>query len=44
MLLETLPGLVLLPREQLRVRVRSELDGAELLVERRRAAESEDAA
>jgi AbrB family looped-hinge helix DNA binding protein len=46
-LLETPHGLVLLTREQLRDRVRSELDGldlvAELLVERRRAAEREDA-
>ena len=47
-LMETPHGLVLLTREQLRVRVRSELDGldlvTELLAERRRAAEREDAA
>jgi len=47
-LLETPHGLVLLTRQQLRDRVRSELNGldlvAELLVERRRAAEREDAA
>ncbi len=47
-LLETPHGLVLLTREQLRVRVRSELDGldlvSELLAERRRAAEREDVA
>ena len=47
-LLETPHGLVLMTREQLRDRVRNELDGldlvAELLGERRRAAECEDAA
>jgi len=47
-LLESPHGLVLLTREQLRARVRSELDGldlvSELLTERRRAAEREDAA
>jgi len=47
-LLETPGGLVLLTREQLRARVRLELEGldlvAELLADRRRAAEQEDAA
>lgn len=47
-LLETPSGLVLLTREQLRERVRDELAGldlvAELLDDRRRAAEREDAA
>lgn len=47
-LLDTPHGLVLLTREQLRERVRRELDGldlvTELLEERRRAAEREDAA
>jgi AbrB family looped-hinge helix DNA binding protein len=47
-LLETPTGLVLLTREQLRARVRDELAGldlvAELLADRRRAAEQEDAA
>jgi len=47
-LLETPGGLVLLTREQLRARVRLELEGldlvAELLADRRRAAEREDAA
>lgn len=45
-LLETPDGLVLLSRAQLQDRVRSELDGADLvgdlLAERRRAAEVED--
>ena len=45
-LLATPGGLVLLTREQLLVRVRGELEGvdlvAELLAERRRAAEQED--
>lgn len=47
-LLETPHGLVLLTREQLRARVRRELEGidlvSELLAERRRAAEREDVA
>ena len=47
-LLETPTGLVLLTREQLRARVRDELAGvdlvAELLSDRRRAAQQEDAA
>ena len=47
-LLSTPGGLVLLTREQLLTRVRGELEGldlvAELLAERRRAAEEEDAA
>lgn len=47
-LLETPTGLVLLTREQLRARVRDELAGldlvAELLADRRRAAQQEDAA
>lgn len=47
-LLETPTGLVLLTRDQLRARVRSELAGldlvAELLADRRRAAAREDAA
>jgi AbrB family looped-hinge helix DNA binding protein len=47
-LLETPDGLVLLTREQLRARVRQELQGldlvAELLADRRRAAANEDAA
>jgi AbrB family looped-hinge helix DNA binding protein len=47
-LLETPTGLVMLTREQLRSRVRRELAGldlvAELLADRRRAAEREDAA
>jgi len=47
-LLETPHGLVLLTREQLRARVRKELEGldlvTELLAERRRASEREDAA
>ena len=47
-LLDTLGGLVLLTREQLRARVRVELEGldlvAELLADRRRAAQREDAA
>ncbi len=47
-LLETPAGLVLLTREQLRARVRSELEGldlvSELLAERREAAKQEDAA
>lgn len=47
-LLDTPSGLVLLTREQLRARVRLELEGldlvAELLADRRRAAEQEDAA
>ena len=47
-LLETPYGLVLLTREQLRARVRNELQGldlvGELLEERRRAADCEDAA
>lgn len=47
-LLETPNGLVLLTREQLRDRVRQELEGvdlvAELTAERRAAAEREDAA
>lgn len=46
-LLESVDGLVLLTREQLRARVRRELGGtglvAELLADRRRAAEREDA-
>jgi AbrB family looped-hinge helix DNA binding protein len=46
-LLETPDGLVLLTREQLRARVRQELQGldlvAELLADRRRAAANEDA-
>ena len=46
-LLESADGLVLLTRNQLRARVRSELRGldlvAELLADRRRAAEREDA-
>ncbi|MGC1513758.1 MAG: AbrB/MazE/SpoVT family DNA-binding domain-containing protein [Acidimicrobiales bacterium] len=47
-LLDTPAGLVLLTREQLRARVRSELQGldlvGDLLAERRAAAEQEDAA
>jgi len=47
-LLETPHGLILLTREQLRVRVRGELDGldlvTELLAERRSAAGHEDVA
>ncbi len=47
MMLETPAGLVLLTREQLRARVRDEFEGldlvAELLADRRRAAEEEDA-
>lgn len=47
-LLETPSGVVLLTREQLKQRVRADLDGLdlvdELLAERRRAAEAEDAA
>ena len=47
-LLATPEGLVLLTREQLLARVRGELEGvdlvAELLAERRQAAEQEDAA
>ena len=47
-LLETPDGLVLLTREQLRARVRTELAGADLvadlLADRRRAAAEEDAA
>ncbi len=47
-LLETPDGLVLMTREQLRRRVRGELDGldlvTQLLDERRRAAATEDAA
>ena len=47
-LLDTPSGMVLLTRDQLRARVRDELAGldlvAELLAERRRAAEHEDAA
>ncbi|WP_420435328.1 AbrB/MazE/SpoVT family DNA-binding domain-containing protein [Candidatus Poriferisocius sp.] len=47
-LLSTPGGLVLLTREQLLTRVRDELEGldlvSELLAERRRAAEEEDAA
>jgi AbrB family looped-hinge helix DNA binding protein len=47
-LLETPDGLVLLTREQLRARVRQELQGldlvAELLADRRQAAANEDAA
>jgi len=47
-LLETPSGLVLLTREQLRDRVRGELQGldlvADLLADRRRAAQREDAA
>lgn len=47
-LLDTPDGLVLLTREQLLVRVRSELDGldlvSELLTERRRNADQEDTA
>lgn len=47
-LLETPGGLVLMTREQLRDRVRSELEGldlvSDLLADRRRAAEEEDAA
>ena len=46
-LLETPDGLVLLTREQLRARVRTELNGldlvTELLADRRRAAAEEDA-
>ena len=46
-LLETAGGLVLMTRQQLRSRVREELAGAdlvaELLADRRRAAEREDA-
>lgn len=46
-LLETAGGLVLMTRQQLRSRVREELTGvdlvAELLADRRRAAEREDA-
>ena len=46
-LLESSDGLVLLTRDQLRARVRGELGGldlvAELLADRRRAAEREDA-
>lgn len=45
-LLETPNGLVLMTREQLRARVRSELEGidlvTELLADRRQAAERED--
>ena len=48
MMLETPAGLVLLTRDQLRARVRDEFEGldlvAELLADRRRAAEDEDAA
>lgn len=47
-LLETPGGLVLLTREQLKARVRQELEGAdlvaELLADRRRASKAEDAA
>lgn len=47
-LLDTPAGLVLMTREQLRARVRSELEGldlvGELLAERRAAADQEDAA
>lgn len=47
-LLETPSGVVLLTREQLKQRVRADLEGLdlvdELLAERRRAAEAEDAA
>ena len=47
-LLETPGGLVLMTREQLRERVRAELDGldlvSDLLADRRRAAAAEDAA
>ncbi|MCY3637418.1 MAG: AbrB/MazE/SpoVT family DNA-binding domain-containing protein [bacterium] len=47
-LLDTPGGLVLLTREQLLARVRSELEGldmvSELLADRRRSAEQEDAA
>lgn len=47
-LLETPTGLVLLTRDQLRTRVRDELAGldlvTELLADRRRASQSEDAA
>lgn len=47
-LLETPTGLVLLTRDQLRARVRDELAGLdlvdELLADRRRASQSEDAA
>ena len=47
MLLETPAGIVLMTREQLRDRVRAELEGldlvGELLADRRRAAEIEDA-
>ncbi|MGH9043166.1 MAG: AbrB/MazE/SpoVT family DNA-binding domain-containing protein [Acidimicrobiia bacterium] len=47
-LLETPEGIVLLTREQLRDRVRADLDGldlvAELLADRRREAVAEDAA
>jgi AbrB family looped-hinge helix DNA binding protein len=47
-LLETPQGLVLLTRQQLRARVNSELEGldlvTELLADRRRASEAEDAA
>ena len=46
-LLDTPEGLVLLTREQLRTRVRAELEGldlvSELLAERRRNAQQEDA-
>jgi AbrB family looped-hinge helix DNA binding protein len=47
-LLETPGGLVLMTREQLRERVRAELDGldlvSDLLADRRQAAAAEDAA
>ncbi|HKY15552.1 MAG TPA: AbrB/MazE/SpoVT family DNA-binding domain-containing protein [Microthrixaceae bacterium] len=47
MLLETPAGIVLMTREQLRDRVRADLEGldlvGELLADRRRAAEIEDA-
>jgi hypothetical protein len=47
-MLETPDGLVLLTREQLRARVRRDLDGldlvSDLLAERRRAAVEEDGA
>lgn len=47
-LLETPTGIVLLTRQQLRARVREELNGvdlvAELLTDRRRASTAEDAA
>lgn len=47
-LLDTPTGLVLMTRDQLRARVRAELEGldlvGELLAERRAAAEQEDAA